>query len=158
MMKIFSSKNMILLPNYLARIGCPFDRRHTDRNRTTISTAQCRPTDQSPRVSRHRGLYRIFVRHNFWLRCPFACRSTNCFGNRIHRRPDSQGRIQSPWLKYDRKDPVFSLVRYVVRSRVICRIGSFAVCVRIIHCLFRPLCAFIEKKKSGLFQYAVRAE
>lgn len=31
-------------------------------------------------------------------------------------------------------------------------------CVLITHCLFRPLCTWIEKKESGLFQYTVHVE
>ena len=31
-------------------------------------------------------------------------------------------------------------------------------CVLITHCLFRPLCTWIEKKESGLFQYIVHVE
>lgn len=31
-------------------------------------------------------------------------------------------------------------------------------CVLITHCLFRPLCLLIEKKESGVFQYVIRAE
>lgn len=36
--------------------------------------------------------------------------------------------------------------------------GVLVVCVLATHCLFRPLCLLIEKKESGAFHYAVRAE
>lgn len=36
--------------------------------------------------------------------------------------------------------------------------GVLVACVLVIHCLFRPLCLLIEKKKSGSFQYVVHAE
>ena len=31
-------------------------------------------------------------------------------------------------------------------------------CVLVTHCLFRPLCTFLEKRTAGVFHYSVRAE